>query len=84
MKTQVAATYLGGQFKPDEKIPLADDTRVTLTIEVIEDECDDEAEPAPDPQKSVAAWGRLKACLKERPIHGGGKRYTRNELHERC
>ena len=82
MKTKVAATYVAGQFKPDEDLPLADDTRVTLTVEVIENDLVDD-EPGPSPQESKAAWERLQARLKERPIHGGGKRYTRDELHER-
>jgi hypothetical protein len=83
MKTQVAATFVGGQFKPDESLPLAEATRVNLTIEVLGDDSEPETEPHRDPQKSIAAWQALKAFLKEHPIHGGGKRYTRDELHER-
>jgi hypothetical protein len=83
MITQVAATFTGGQFKPDESLPLAEDTRVNLTIEVLGDESEPETEPTRDPQKSIAAWQALKARLKLRPIHGGGKRYTRDELHGR-
>jgi hypothetical protein len=84
MNTQVTATYIAGQFKPDESLPLAEDTRVKLTVEVIDDE--DEPEDPPfhgDPQISMAAWRRLQAFRKKNPIHGGGKRYTRDELHER-
>lgn len=86
MITQVSATFTGGQFKPDEAIPLAEGTRATLTIEVIEDDAEsDDADELEqwDPQKSIAAWERLKARLKKKPIHGGGKKYTRDELHER-
>ena len=32
---------------------------------------------------SAAAWESLQARLKERPIHGGGVHFTRDELHER-
>jgi hypothetical protein len=32
---------------------------------------------------SAAAWESLMARLKERPIHGGGVHFTRDELHER-
>ena len=64
MKTKVAATYVAGQFKPDEDLPLADDTRVTLTVEVIENDLVDD-EPGPSPQESKAAWERLQARLKE-------------------
>ncbi|MBI1830243.1 MAG: hypothetical protein HYR84_02190, partial [Planctomycetes bacterium] len=67
MTTQVTATYVGGQFKPDENLPLAEDTRVNLIIEVIEDEM--EAEAPPDPQTSIAAWQAIQARLKKHPIH---------------
>jgi hypothetical protein len=45
-----------------------------LTIEPIDDW---------SPEKARAAWESLQARLKEHPIHGGGRRYTRDELHER-
>jgi hypothetical protein len=74
MTTQVMATVERGMLKPDETLPFADQTRVKLTIEPIEDW---------SPEKARAAWESLQARLKERPIHGGGVRYTRDELHER-
>jgi hypothetical protein len=72
MTTQVNATVIGGMLKPDESLPLPDDTRVKLTIEPITEE----REPA-------EAWASIKARLRQRPIHGLGKHYTRDELHER-
>jgi hypothetical protein len=84
MKTQVTATYKDGQFKPDQNLALEDDTRVNLTVEVIDDDDSDlDEEFHGDPAKSIAAWEAIKARLKKKPIHGGGKRYTREELHER-
>ena len=74
MATQVNATFVNGMLKPDESLPLAEQSRVRLTIEPIEDWSQEGA---------IAAWEALKARLRERPIHGGGKRYTRDELHER-
>jgi hypothetical protein len=59
-------------LKPDQALPLAEHTRVQLTIIPLADRGD----PA-------AAWHALKARLRERPIHGTGKRFTRDELHER-
>ncbi len=35
MSSQVTATDLGGMLKPDQELPLADHTRVKLTIEPI-------------------------------------------------
>jgi hypothetical protein len=74
MSTHVTATFVNGMLKPDEVLPLADQSRVRLTIEPIEDW---------SPARAIAAWEALKARLRERPIHGGGKRFTRDELHER-
>lgn len=72
--TQVTATFENGIFKPDEMVPLADHSRVRLTIEPI-------ADWSPDAARE--AWEAIQARLKEHPIHGGGLRYSRDELHER-
>ncbi len=74
MTTQVNATFVNGMLKPDEALPLAEHSRVRLTIEPIEDW---------SPERAIAAWESLKARLRERPIRGGGERFTRDELHER-
>jgi hypothetical protein len=74
MTTQITATVVGGMLKPDQTLSLAEQTRVKLTIEPIEEWSREQA---------LAAWEALKARLRERPIHGGGVRYTREELHER-
>lgn len=85
MKTQVAATFVSGQFKPDHSVPLPEAARVTLTIELLDDEAESETdtEPQPTPEESMAAWKALKAFIKKHPIHGGGKRFNRDELYER-
>lgn len=75
MTTQVTATVVGGMFKPDESLQLAEQTRVRLTVEPISE--------APPKTTAQEAWQSILARLKERPIHGGGVRYTRDELHER-
>jgi hypothetical protein len=74
MSTQVTATVVNGMLKPDHDLQLAEQARVRLTIEPIEEW---------SPEKARAALESLKARLRERPIHGGGVRYTRDELHER-
>lgn len=61
-------------FKPDEAVPLADQTRVRLTVEPINEW---------SPEAARAAWEALQDRLRERPIHGGGIRFTRDQLHER-
>ena len=72
MKTELTATIVGGLLKPDEHLSLPDNTRVKLTIETIA--------TAPD---AALAWNALKTRLRQRPVHGGGKHFTREELHER-
>ncbi len=72
MSAQMTATVDQGILRPDAALPFPDQTRVKLTIEAVES--------TPDPQ---AAWESLKARLRLRPVHGGGKHFTRDELHER-
>ncbi len=74
MTTRVSATFVNGILKPDQPLPLADLSRVQLTIEPIEEWSQ---------ERALAAWESLKAMIRERPLHFGGKRYTRDELHER-
>ena len=73
MSTQVSATFVNGMFKPDKPLPLANRARVRLTIEAIGEW---------SPESALAAWEAIIARLRERPIHGG-RRFTRDELHER-
>jgi len=74
MTTRVEATLTNGVLKPDRPLPLPDQTRVRLTVEPIEEW---------SPEKARAAWEALQARLKERPLHLGGKRFTRDELYDR-
>ena len=74
MITHVNATFVNGVLRPDEALPLVEQSRVRLTIEPIEDW---------SPEAAKTAWEAIQARLKERPIHGGGLRFTRDELHER-
>ncbi len=77
MKTHIVATFVGGLFKPDENIALPDQTRVNITIEPVA------------PHQAQIMTAAAEACraiqtrLRERPVHGAGIRYTRDELHER-
>ena len=74
MTTQMNATVIGGMLKPDSKLPLPEQSRVRLTIEPIEEW---------SAERARAAWLAILTRLKERPIHGGGLRLTRDQLHER-
>ncbi len=72
MTTQVTATFVNGMLKPDQALPLADQTRVKLTIE-----------PLAEQLEPMEAWQALKAWILQRPLHGLGRHMTRDELHER-
>ena len=72
MISQVNATVTNGVLQTDERVPLADQTRVRLTIE-----------PIGDPTAAATAWQSLCERLKARPLHAAGLRYTRDQLHDR-
>jgi hypothetical protein len=74
MTTRTTATVVNGMLKPDERLPLADQTRVNVTIEPIEER---------SAKAAIAAWESIAARLQKRPLHFGGVRYTRDELHDR-
>jgi hypothetical protein len=71
MTTQVSATWTGGAFQPDEAVPLAEGTRVWLTIEPPD---------AWSPENVRAAWEELRAWASERPSQADVPRSTRDEL----
>jgi hypothetical protein len=59
-------------LKPDHVLPLAERTRVRLTIEPLSEQLD-----------PMEAWQSLKAWIKQKPLYGLGRHLTRDELHER-
>jgi hypothetical protein len=69
--TDIMGTVENGALKLDQALPLADHTRVKLTIE-----------PAWDPVVAREAWQKLLARIDAKPIVGV-KHYTREELYER-
>jgi hypothetical protein len=62
-----------GTLQLREPLELPNETPVNVTIQPL----------SPADGERLAAWERTLKRLAERPIHGGGKRYTRDELHER-
>ena len=73
MRTESRGTVVGGVLQLDQRIDLPDNSRVRVAIE------------------PMVEWrARFKAGLKAwqqvcqaRPIRSGGRRFTRDELHER-
>ena len=72
MTMRTSATFVDGVLKPDDDLELPDQARVSVVIE-----------PLTEARDAVAAWNALKERIRERPIHGGGRRYSRDDLHER-
>lgn len=71
MNAQVTGTVIDGGLQLDCPVDLPDRSRVNITIEPI------------SKADQTAAWEAFKRRLKERPIHSGGRHFTREELHER-
>jgi hypothetical protein len=73
MKTTFTGTVVNGALKLDQRVELADESRVFVTVVAVED--------------TQRRWGEaleaLERLRREHPIDSGGLRYTRDELHER-
>jgi predicted DNA-binding antitoxin AbrB/MazE fold protein len=74
MTAIIDATFANGVFTPDAPLPLPEQSRVRITVESIQ---------SWTPELTSAAWESIQARLIQHPIHGGGIRFTRDELHER-
>lgn len=70
--TQIEATFVNGVLIPDRPLPLAEEARVRITIEPVE-------QPVPPGE----AWAQLKQWIREHPLHGLGRHLSRDERHER-
>jgi hypothetical protein len=72
MIAELMATVENGVLKLDGALRFPDQTRVKLTVEVIE------TEPS-----AAAAWNRLKDHIRQHPIPGLAANFSREELYER-
>lgn len=72
MSTDVTATVLGGELKLDRPLSLPDQSSVRVTIH-----------PVVSNEGWRQALDSLDRLRRDQPIHSGGLRYTRDELHER-
>lgn len=73
MKRHATGTLLDRTIQLDKPVDLPAHSRVNVEIAPLE----------ADPDKSIAAWEALCKRLQARPIHSGGRHFTRDELHER-
>jgi len=73
MTLVTTGVVVDGTIKLDEPIAIPNQTVVSVRIEPLPTAASDR----------LLAWERTQERLKARPIHGGGKHFTRDELHER-
>jgi hypothetical protein len=73
MRTETTGTVTAGILTLDQPLNLPDQSRVRVAVEPLE---------GWQARFSVGldAW---KAFCAEHPVHAGGRRYSRDELHER-
>ena len=72
MKTETLGTVVAGALRLDQQLNLPDQSRVRVAVEPLEGR---------QPQLREG-WESWKAFCEEHPIHAGGRRYSRDELHE--
>ena len=73
MRTETRATVINGGLELDHRIDLPDQSRVRVAIEPLESW----------KARFSAGLESWKEFCERRPVHSGGLRYTRDELHER-
>jgi hypothetical protein len=73
MAGNLTGIVIGSTIHLDAPIDLPDNTPVNVALEPI----------ARRSRSGSEAWQATKTRLRERPIHGGDQRFTRDELHER-
>jgi hypothetical protein len=73
MKTETLGTVVAGALKLDRQLDLPDQSRVRVAVESLEG-------GQPRLCEGLELW---KAFCEENPVHSGGRRYSRDELHER-
>jgi len=73
MKSEITGTIIAGELRLDEPIDLPDNSRVRVAVEPL-------MELRARFHSGLKAWKQLR---RQRPVNSGGRRYTRDELHER-
>jgi hypothetical protein len=73
MRTETTGTVVAGLLELDQRIDLPDHSRVRVAVEPVE-------EWRTRFKAGLQAWRQLR---QNQPINSGGRRYTRDELHER-
>lgn len=78
MTFEIDATYEGEIFRPDSPVACPDHSRVRLRVEQLNALAQWDATR----EQRLAALERFKEGIRQHPIHAGGRRFTRDQLHE--
>jgi hypothetical protein len=73
MRMEITGTVVDGALELDQRLDMPDQSLVRVALEPVEDW-------RARARAGLEAW---KAYCDEHPIYSGGRRYTRDELHER-
>lgn len=73
MKRVITGTLIDRVVQLDQQVDLPNHSRVNVSIELIQR----------DAEKAKAALGRFLRRAEDRAFDSGGRRFTRDELHER-
>lgn len=73
MKMETLGTVVAGALRLDQQLELPDQSRVRVAVEPLDGY----------QSRFRAGLESWKAFCEEHPVHAGGKRYSRDELHER-
>jgi predicted DNA-binding antitoxin AbrB/MazE fold protein len=70
---EISVTWTGGVLKPDQRLNLPEGTRLRAVIRP----------PAPDPAAAAEAMETIRRISESGVFRSGGRRFTRDEMHER-
>ena len=70
---EISVTYIGGVLKPDERLDLPEGARLRAVI----------LPAAPDPAAAERAWETIKRIRESGVFRSGGRKLTRDQMHER-
>ena len=73
MRTEIAGTVVRGALDLDRPLNLPDQSRVIVWVEPVENW-------RTRLKEGLNSW---REFCKQHPVHSGGRRYSRDELHER-
>lgn len=70
---EISVTYSGGVLLPDKPLDLPEGTRLLVALRP----------EAPDPAGEAKAWETIRQFRESGAFRSGGRKLTRDEMHER-